>query len=210
MSVFVSEEHHTHTCLSAEGLTIRVSFILDTGSRPFACKVCHRAFARQDSLMRHKRLHLRQSNLKNSSSVLPAGSSPNTPESLDIDDLSDHSRIQQQFHNPLTSSSYLSPSSSTTATTPPPNIIIPPFDPNFNLIWPDSENLFQTIFSADLTTPQSLHVGTLTYENLSTLAPPNAYPHSLASPAESIEPIPMGSNQRAVQDVSKMISTLVS
>jgi hypothetical protein len=92
----------------------------------------------------------------------------------------------------------------------PADLIVPSAELNFELIWPDSESLFQTIMSVDVMTQHSLPVGTLPFGIPLAVDPSISIPSSSGSQLESIGDIPSGSNQRAVQDVSKMVSSIVS
>jgi hypothetical protein len=179
---------------------------LDTGIKPFVCKLCQRAFSRQDSLMRHERLHSRQSNATTTLTP-PAGISlPTTPESLDIEQVSGNGGVHFSSTNERQHQQSSACASSSVADI---NMIVPSSDLNFDLIWPDSESLLQTIFSADLTTQQPLSAGTFPFETYSILTA-SSIPNSFSSRGEAIESIPSGGNHRAVHDVSKMISSHVS
>ena len=84
-------------------------------------------------------------------------------------------------------------------------------DLDFDLIWPDSEDLFQTIMSSDVSNQWRLPLGTLSF-------PPEFYSSrnvSIGSPSSfddrppSIGVIPSGGNHQAVHDVSETIVSLV-
>jgi hypothetical protein len=83
-------------------------------------------------------------------------------------------------------------------------------DLNFELIWPDSEDLFQTIMSTELmiaTRPSNN--GEFSFDSPLAIDPALSTSSPFSDQVESVQTIPSGSNQRAVQDVSKMISSLV-
>ena len=157
------------------------------------CKHCKRPFSRQDSLLRHERLHARLENAKSPRSGQSAPG-PVTPESLNTTevDAENHASpyvtasAQTQDQSQMNSSFQQNPAST---------------DLGFELIWPDSEYLFQTIMSPN----------TLAF-------PPDAPPSefSVGTPsstfderAPSIDSIPTGGNHKAVHDVSKMIASWV-
>jgi hypothetical protein len=154
--------------------------------------------------MRHERLHNRQS----SKTVPAAVSHPITPESLDsTDELSPGG--QAHYSSPVEERYPLASGSTPASATP--DLLMPSSELNFELIWQESEDLFQTIMSGDLTTQHIFPVGTFPFDTTSPLDPSISIPSpSTSSRVESIAAIPSGGNQRAVQDVSKMISSLVS
>ena len=84
-------------------------------------------------------------------------------------------------------------------------------DLDFELIWPDSEDLLQTLMSTDATNQWQMPLGTLPF---SAIPSPNDItldtPASFDERPSSIGAIPFGANQKAVQDVSKMVSNAVS
>lgn len=83
---------------------------------------------------------------------------------------------------------------------------------DFDLIWPDSEDLFQTIMSTDTTHQFQMPVGALPFSVSASPAPSDlafATPTSFDERPSSIGAIPSGGNTQAVQDVSKMVSNLV-
>ncbi len=84
-------------------------------------------------------------------------------------------------------------------------------DFDFELIWPDSEDLLQTLLSTDGATQLQMPLGTLPFS-----ATPSSVDTTFDTPSSfdvrpsSIGAIPFGANQQAVQDVSKMVSNVVS
>jgi hypothetical protein len=176
--------------------SINALTLIDTGAKPFQCKVCKRAFSRQDSLMRHERLHVRDQS--NSSAAPPTptiASHPITPESLhSIDDSS--SQVTAQYTSPVTAPVSGSPS-----------LLLPGAEIGFELIWPDSEDLFQNIISADWA-EQQVSIGFS--DSPSVLDPALETSNPASNRTEKIAQIPSGENQKAVQEVSNMISSLSS
>lgn len=89
--------------------------------------------------------------------------------------------------------------------------ITPSADLDFDLIWPDTEELFHTIMSTD--TPWQMPLTTLPF-------PPGVHhqhdnhvygtPSSFDDRASSVGSIPSGSGHQAVHDVSRMVTSLVS
>ncbi|KAF2666591.1 C2H2 type zinc finger domain protein, partial [Microthyrium microscopicum] len=169
---------------------------IDTGSKPFLCRLCNRPFARQDSLLRHERLHARQSKAPSASASPSITSQPITPESLNRLDEADNERTCPE---PLGGG--LQPDG------PEYEMILPPDMPS-ELVWPDSEDLFNDIMLGDVIPQQLLSFGTLPIETQLLIDP--LPPATSSDPAESIDAIPTGGNRRAVQDVSKMIANLSS
>lgn len=83
-------------------------------------------------------------------------------------------------------------------------------DLDFQLIWPDSEELFQSIMSTDTTS--HIPVGTLPFpQGIDRFTPTSLdSPTSVDDRGSAIKAIPNGGGHQAVYGVSKMISNLVS
>jgi len=127
-------------------------------------KTCKRPLGRQDSLIRYERLHARMENTRFTS--LPSGlaAKPATPDSLYNSDTGDNNSPSlaggptlDQGHNDR----------DIAAATTIQNMI-PLSDLDFELIWPDSEDLPQTIMSSDVSNQWQLPLGTLSF-------PPESY-----------------------------------
>jgi hypothetical protein len=88
----------------------------------------------------------------------------------------------------------------------------PSADLDFELMWPDSELLFQTIISSETANQWQMPLGTLplTPDVHQTVADTFGTPSSFHEKASSIGAIPSGGSHRAVHDVSKMVTSLVS
>lgn len=164
--------------------------ITDTGAKPFKCKECSRSFGRQDSLLRHQRLHTRSQTHANLGAVRP-DSPPTTPETGVL--------------SPSTNGwGGIEGHASTGTSTVWPNAPLPELD--FDLVWPDSEQLFEAIMASDTGSSQwQMPLGTLPITSHS--QHPNSGPIGDRPPP--IEAIPLGGNHQAVHGVSKMISSLV-
>jgi hypothetical protein len=80
---------------------------------------------------------------------------------------------------------------------------------DFQLIWPDSEELFQSIMSTDTTS--HMPVGTLPFpQGIERFTPTSLdSPTSVDDRGSAIKAIPNGGGHQAVYGVSKMISNLV-
>ena len=175
-------------------------FRVDTGARPFVCRQCKRSFSRQDSLMRHERIHTRKATSTINSASPNIESHPITPESLgSIENATSHGQVSsspraeaEEWHQDPAAIPDLSAQSG---------------ELNLDLIWPDSEDLFQTIMSVDSTRQHPVAAMTFPFD---IVPQPSIGPSiSSGSLADPISAIPSGGNQRAVQDLSKMISALV-
>jgi uncharacterized Zn-finger protein len=186
--------------------------ILDTGFRPYRCKECQRTFSRQDSLARHEKLHAR----KDAPHNYPSPPSP--PSSL----VSQSSLATSLSPFGLGTVNGESPASRGTQSeisasygeqhTPIENVFNVPqsADLDFDLIWPDSEDLFETLMASDTnqwqmpftTLPITSHA---LQANNSVMESPN-----LGDKRPSIGKIPSGESHRAVHNVSEMVTTLVS
>jgi hypothetical protein len=90
--------------------------------------------------------------------------------------------------------------------------VTPTAELDFELIWPDSEDLFQTIMSSDAVNHWQVPLGTLPFPAESYAASNSSFgsPSSFDDRVPSIGTIPSGGNHQAVQNVSKMITSLVS
>jgi hypothetical protein len=90
--------------------------------------------------------------------------------------------------------------------------ITPPAELDFDLIWPDSENLFQTIMSSDTVSQWQVPLGSLLFPAADQPVCNNSFgsPSSFDDRVPSIDAIPSGGNHQAVHNVSKMITSLVS
>lgn len=175
----------------------------DTGAKPYVCRECNRSFSRQDSLARHEKLHARRRATRDAASPSPLVDKPVTPESVQSIDPSEENG--SEFSSAARS---VVPGSASTTTHPPP--VTQSVDLDFDLIWPDSEDLFQTIMSSDAANQWQIPLGTLPFSaSPSASEGPFGTPRSFDHRPASIGSIPSGGNHQAVQDVSKMISNLV-
>ncbi|KAF2719503.1 C2H2 type zinc finger domain protein [Polychaeton citri CBS 116435] len=187
----------------------------DTGHRPFVCKQCKRAFSRQDSLMRHEKLHRKEaatstSNLPSpsvdevdvaSSSYGRAGSVPPIMNG-GTDTISDFPRLDNVSPAQISGTSWQALQMET-----------PLSDLDLNLIWPDSQDLFQSIISADKNGTWQLPLGTLPFPSDTQYAEVpsvNMGPTSAPSHATSDRPSRHGDNHQAVRGVSNMVTNISS
>jgi hypothetical protein len=183
--------------------------------RPYRCKECQRTFSRQDSLARHEKLHTRKD-----TNNYPSPPSP--PSSL-----VSHSSLATSFSplggtlingdSPTAHGCQGEISSSYSAhNTPITDMFSVPqsADLDFDLIWPDSEDLFETLMASEnsnqwqtpfTTLPITSH--TFHMEN-HVMDTSNTVHEKVKSP--SIGSIPTGESHRAVHNVSEMVTSLVS
>lgn len=84
-------------------------------------------------------------------------------------------------------------------------------DIDFSLIWPDSENLFQSIMSTGTTDQWQMPLGTLPFppvvQDVSTMN--FGSPDSFDDRSSSIGAIPSGGSHQAVRDVTEMVTSSV-
>ncbi|KAE8388312.1 C2H2 type zinc finger domain protein [Aspergillus alliaceus] len=175
-----------------------------TGAKPFVCKECRRPFARQDALARHEKLHIRAANPK-----LPQGQYVNEiahPTSLDTLPPWDATRA------PVDATVSESAPCQTWDSSQPeqnPGLQHAASDLDFGLIWPDSENLFQSIMSSDTTDQWQMPLGALPFPpviqdiNLMSFGSPNSFDDR----SSSIGAIPSGGSHQAVRDVTEMVTS---
>ncbi|KAJ5373036.1 hypothetical protein N7517_005042 [Penicillium concentricum] len=174
-----------------------------TGSKPYVCKECRRPFARQDALTRHEKLHSRAINARNDSSGAHLPSQPTSLDSLASWD---------------TSSASTADPASTSATSHSWDESHPEnhasmhnaaSDLDFALVWPDSENLFQSLMSSDTTDQWQMPLGTLPFPpvvqdiNGMNFGSPNSFDDRRTS----VEAIPSGGGHQAVRDVTEMVTS---
>ncbi|KAM3069364.1 hypothetical protein ACMFMF_008581 [Clarireedia jacksonii] len=172
-----------------------------TGSRPFICKECRRPFSRQDSLARHERLHIRREFTYPSppSSSVSKSSIPTIPPAIETN---------YQVETPKTHQGVVPEqcvSNTALQATPSSSAEL-----DFELIWPDSEDLFETLMSNDSTNQWQMPMGTLpittrTHMNNSIFGIPGPF-HDKSS----IGAIPIGESHQAVHNVSEMVTSLSS
>lgn len=156
--------------------------------------MCKRSFNRQDSLARHAKLHSRES------SQYPSPASIDTEQSAITRDEegSVHSDVIL-LESPLEGPNPV-------ATDLKELTVVD--EPDFSLIWPDSENLFHSIISLDNQWQIPLGASSFDYQQ-----PVNEVPATYSSfedRVSSIEAIPTGANRQMVHDVSKMVKNLSS
>ena len=174
----------------------------DTGSKPHICKECGRPFARQDALTRHEKLHLRASN---------ANYAPQTTSLMLQSPLIDS--LQHWDSNSSSSAVPTTPSEpSHSSQTEYSELQNTSLDLDFDLIWPDSENLLQSLMSSDTTDQWQMPLGTLpsppVVQDISGLS--LGSPDSFDDRSSSLGPIPSGGSRQAVHDVTEMGTSSVS
>ncbi|KAB8336976.1 hypothetical protein FH972_021280 [Carpinus fangiana] len=155
-------------------------------------------FARQDSLLRHERLHDRD----------PERQSHHSPVGLPLTPASQSSSHDDRGLDETPTTDLLVPSETAD---PSASILndqrfLPLADlDGFDLIWPDAEDLFQSITSLEPSSQWPLPLGVDSFSEDS-----HQESHSsFRSQPPSITNIPLGANHQAVNDVSSMISGLV-
>jgi len=96
--------------------------------------------------------------------------------------------------------------------TPVESVINVPQTPdlNFDLVWPDSEDLFETLMASEYTNQGQMHFTTLPIT--SHVLHDNNYMREVNfhDKRPSISSIPNGESHRVVHNVSEMVTTLVS
>jgi hypothetical protein len=158
-------------------------------------------------LSRHEKLHLRRKAPEQVFSPTHPSTKPVTPERLRSNTLADNlvPRVTPEALEcfPPIATDHAAPHSISQLTTA---------DVDFELIWPDSEDLLQTLFSSDVTNQWQIPLGTLPFSATPSSIETASFetPSSFDRRPVSIEAIPLGGNHQAVQDVSKMISSVVS
>lgn len=174
------------------------------------CRECRRPFARQDSLARHQKLHKRRE----------VGQHPTLPPSYSF---------QQSIPSPLSSTGSSIPTDRTAAQQSPQDNYwgdqeecatssslgqdVPhSADLDFDLIWPDSEQLFESLMALDSTNPRQLPGGALPVSSLSHSLGNSTFGSTGSFHASNplLGAVPSGESHQAVHNVSEMVTTLVS
>ncbi|KAL2798326.1 C2H2 type zinc finger domain protein [Aspergillus keveii] len=171
-----------------------------TGSKPFVCKECRRPFARQDALTRHEKLHTRAAATKQAQSlpVSRVASFDTLPWDAPRPPAEDVVTACPPSQAWETSDAHQASGLQATAS-----------DLDFALIWPDSENLFQSIMSSDTSDQWQIPLGALpvppVVQDISGMN--FGSPNSFDDRASSIGTIPSGGSHQAVRDVSDMVTS---
>jgi hypothetical protein len=180
----------------------------DTGARPFVCKECKRPFARQDALARHKKLHNRTgysqcpspptSHASRQSICSPSSSgqlgAPDNGSAVTRGTETNPSAPVRCAHGPVE----LHNSALST-------------DMDFDLIWPDSEELLENLVSLDSSAQWQSTLGALPISFGGNGMGNNTFEssNSFHDKASSIGIIPSGESHQAVHNVSEMVTSLV-
>ncbi|KAL4776893.1 hypothetical protein BDW60DRAFT_52193 [Aspergillus nidulans var. acristatus] len=174
-----------------------------TGSKPFVCKECRRPFARQDALTRHEKLHTRATATKQAQ----ARQSLQVPQVTSLDTLTwDTARPPAEAAVSTSATDQPWMASDAQQASALQGVAS---DLDFALIWPDSENLFQSIMSSDSPDQWQIPLGSLpippVVQDVSGMN--FGSPNSFDDRASSIGTIPSGGSHQAVRDVSDMVTS---
>lgn len=184
-----------------------------TGSRPYSCKTCGRAFSRQDSLLRHARLHERPRDNPYASPPSSVGAQTSSPDEalrstqsspLDFP-ASNKPRLYDVTDPHVESHSAHSVDHADHNTT---EASLPAID--LDLMWPDSEDLFQALLTSTDGKEWQSPLGPSCIGTPTSTFSPVASHSRFGDQPPSIDSIPLGANNRAVDEVSAMISAQVS
>ena len=203
-----------------------------TGIKPYVCKKCNRSFSRQDSLIRHEKLHNRATTelltpdearasgtalLASEQEVFSAKSSPlgSGVGAAPIYSSPPPSNLNGSEHHTVSTSAQIHGSKDTQTHPTPSQDMLQSAELDFELIWPDSADLYQTLMSQDVSLQWQMPLGTLPFssemplpsENLITPSTSYPTPASLDDRVSSIGSIPSGGNDQALKDVRKMVAT---
>lgn len=182
-------------------------YLSDTGSKPFVCRQCRRPFARQDALTRHEKLHKRDADATQDPST-PSLPTPSTFLDLSKTWKTNAACITCSPSENLTESGSISEQQAAKEL----NLRNTPSDVDFDLIWPDSEELFQSIMATDVSDQWQMLSGTLPFPLVAhdTPGPLFRSPVSFDDRGSSVGDIPNGSGHRAVHDVTELVASSVS
>ncbi|CAI7649722.1 unnamed protein product [Penicillium pancosmium] len=173
-----------------------------TGAKPYVCKECRRPFARQDALTRHEKLHQRDLNAKHGPPLA------SVPPSASLDSMASWDTRSASTGGPA-STSATSRSWDESHSAQASSMQNVAADLDFALIWPDSENLFQSLMSSDTTDQWEMPLGTLPFppvvQDINTMN--FGSPSSFDDRSSSVGTIPSGEGHQAVRDVTEMITS---
>jgi hypothetical protein len=169
--------------------------IQDTGARPYSCKICKRPFARQDSLARHEKLHTRRDHPEPPQYPSPPSSYISQPRLSSPLSSAEHN---EDILTELGAPTQVLPSASSASNSSVIHNAPLSADLDFDLVWPDSEDLFETLMS-ESSNQWQLPMGTL----------PISGRASSASFGPTIGNISSGESHLAVHNVSEMVTALV-
>ncbi|KAJ5335037.1 hypothetical protein N7452_007440 [Penicillium brevicompactum] len=166
-----------------------------TGSKPFVCKECRRPFARQDALTRHEKLHTRSVDGNSDSGPLPQ------PSVGSVASWNTNSVSPVDLSTSATSQSWDEASGDTS--------MHAASELDLTLIWPDSENLFQSLMSSDTTDQWQMPLGTLPFPPVVQDVHSMTFgsPSSFSDRGSSIGTMPPGGGHKAVQDLAEMVTS---
>lgn len=93
-----------------------------------------------------------------------------------------------------------------------PTMQPPSVDLDFDLMWPDSEDLFETLMATEMNTQWQMPLSTLPISSRSLYTSTATFgtPNSFQDQAQPIDNIPSGESHQAVHNVSNMVTSLVS
>lgn len=202
-----------------------------TGLKPYVCKCCNRAFSRQDSLIRHEKLHVREATagvaspeeltLREAatgiarpdvvglrSGIRSPAATYNSPPLSSVSGVSEDHTVPTGFG--CGASEQQGVPQDAHSAIPPNGYHMPELD--FELMFPDSADLYQTLMSQDTCLQWQIPLGTLPFP---AEVPPlttdgsasYGTPTSLDDRVSSIGTIPTGGNTQALQDVRRMVAS---
>ncbi|KAI2793312.1 hypothetical protein POX_b03366 [Penicillium oxalicum] len=165
---------------------------------------CRRPFARQDALTRHEKLHKRDADATQDPST-PSLPTPSTFLDLSKTWKTNAACITCSPSENLTESGSISEQQAAKEL----NLRNTPSDVDFDLIWPDSEELFQSIMATDVSDQWQMLSGTLPFPLVAhdTPGPLFRSPVSFDDRGSSVGDIPNGSGHRAVHDVTELVAS---
>jgi hypothetical protein len=164
-----------------------------TGVKPFFCRVCGRPFSRQDSLGRHEKLHSRGGAASKRATSLQSNDVPSSEASPQVLD----AETPTADMTPLLEGGSVSGTMTVVEEME--------FDPQ--LIWPDSEALFQTIASFD--DPALLSMSLAALPLTATVQTPASFDSPTSFDDRRIVPSLSTDGEQAVQNLSQMVSAVV-
>ncbi|KAH6694843.1 hypothetical protein BKA61DRAFT_637435 [Leptodontidium sp. MPI-SDFR-AT-0119] len=179
-----------------------------TGVRPYKCKECQRLFARQDSLARHEKLHTKDANDYPSPSSTHSIKRPSSSLSISTSPNEFREASSQTFQSQPTPS-HVSTFGDATPIMPSSTLPHMPLsaDLDFDLMWPDSEDLFETLMAPDPTNPWQIPQINTHFSPAQSVFNFGT-PTSIIDKASPMSSVCSGESHRAVHNVSEMVTNL--
>lgn len=173
--------------------------------RPYRCKECNRLFSRQDSLARHEKLH-NQKETNDYPSPSPTHSTQSSRISTSLSPI-EIPGISSDIPQSQPTPAQISTTEEEIAISGMQHVPMSA-DLDFDLIWPDSEDLFATLMAPDSTNQWQMPQNTFPISSQSLYGFGTST--SIVDKESPMSSVCSGESHKAVHNVSEMVTSLVS